>query len=72
MEDDSNKFNNVEDAIEYVSEYLSNIGVNLDAVNFSRKPNNLPADVDAAWNVILEEQKFYNETYGVQREEGRN
>lgn len=72
MEDYSDKFNNIEDAVEYVSKYLSSMGFNLDVVDFSKKPKGLPDDVDAAWNVILEEQKFYNETYGVQREEGRN
>lgn len=54
----------VQQAYAYVLSYLKFKGIDIPSVDFDKKPKNLPEDVSRAWDILIQDNRDYDDLYG--------
>lgn len=55
-------------AVDYIFSYFKFMGMDPNAIDFSKRPKGLPEDVNRAWDILEQNQEEYEQAYGAQDE----
>lgn len=56
------------EAFQKIETFFNSIGIDPDIVDYSKRPKNLPEDINKAWDVLDQSRADYNRISGVTNE----